>query len=708
MKNQHDWIAIVGNPNSGKSSIFNSLTGMRQQVGNFPGVTVDKKTGSFTSETGKKINLIDLPGLYSLYPHSQDEKLVVNILANPENEFHPKKIIYVVDALQLERHLLLASQLIDLGFPLVIAINMIDLAIENGITIDTEYIARKMGVPVIDVSARRGNNLDILKAMIVDEELAIPGPIKELNEEHKQLAINVCQVLKWESSSEPGTLAKCLLVANHAEWISGIDNKERQEIQSLVETNSFDVLDYQVVDTMARFDVFSTWVHKSYNKQEDNGNRITDKIDNVITHNIWGPLIFFVIMLLIFQALFAWATYPMDLIDGAFSWMGNSLKYLLGDSWFTSLLTDGILAGIGGIVIFIPQIFVLFLIISVLEEIGYMSRAVYMFDNVLQRFGLNGRSIVSLISGGACAIPAIMSTRTISNWKERLNTILVTPLISCSARIPVYIVLVAFVVPDEKVLGFFNLQGVVFMGLYMLSIISALASAYVFKKILKTKERSYLMIELPQYKKPIWKNIILTIRQKLWSFIWDAGKVIFVISIILWFLASYGPSEKMAIAEAEATAIALEKNLSVQESQNLMAAKKIEASYAGHMGKFIEPAIKPLGFDWKMGIALITSFAAREVFVSTMATIYSIGSSDDESTIRERLANEVNLETGEKVYTPAVALSLLIFYLFAMQCMSTLAVTKRETNSWKWPIVQFTYMTALAYLGSLLVYQLMT
>jgi ferrous iron transport protein B len=410
-------------------------------------------------------------------------------------------------------------------------------------------------------------------------------------------------------------------------------------------------------------------------------------------------------MALVFQALFAWASLPADWIDALFGTAGGAIQFALGEGWLSGLLVDGILAGIGGVAVFIPQIFLLFLLLGVLEEVGYMSRAVYMFDNVLQRFGLNGRSIVALVSGGACAIPAIMSTRTISNWKERLTTIMVTPLISCSARIPVYIVLVGFVVPADQKWGFFNLQGLVFFGLYVLSIISALVSAWVFKKVLKTGEKSMLMIELPLYKKPIWKNVMINLREKLWAFVWEAGKVIFFISIILWFLASYGPKEQMKQAEVETEIYALTNNFTPEQTQDLLAARKIEASYAGHMGKFIEPVIKPLGFDWKIGIALITSFAAREVFVGTMATIYAIGSSDDEGTIRERMGKEINQETGEKVYTPAVAMSLLVFYLFAMQCMSTLAITKRETNTWKWPIIQFVYMTALAYLGSLFVFQ---
>ncbi len=435
----------------------------------------------------------------------------------------------------------------------------------------------------------------------------------------------------------------------------------------------------------------------------------TDKIDSIITHRFFGPMIFFAIMFFVFQSIYAWSAAPMDWIDQFFAFSGSTVRDLLPAAWYTDLIVDGLIAGLGGILIFIPQITILFLLISILEETGYMSRAVFMFDGIMQKFGLNGRSIVSLVSSGACAIPAIMATRTISSWKERLNTMMVAPLISCSARIPVYAVLVGFVVPDNTVLGIFNAQGLVFMGLYLLGIIGSLAAALVFKKVLKVNnENSFLMIELPQYKPPIWKNAFLNVKEKVTTFIVEAGRVILLISVVLWFLASYGPTKAMDTATQEASIYIESNNLSEQSAEDYLAGKKIEASYAGHLGKFIEPAIRPLGFDWKIGIALLTSFAAREVFVGTMATIYSVGSADDEATVSERMASEINPATGAKVYTTATSLSLLIFYVFAMQCMSTLAVVKRETKSWKWPIIQFFYMGAMAYLGSLFVYQIMS
>jgi len=460
---------------------------------------------------------------------------------------------------------------------------------------------------------------------------------------------------------------------------------------------------------MSRYADFGPVARKVITQDKKAPKSATDKIDAIITHRVIGPLIFFAIMFFVFQAIYSWSEAPMDWIDQFFAFSSNIVRNILPAAWYTDLIVDGIIAGLGGILIFIPQITILFLLISILEETGYMSRAVFMFDGLMQRFGLNGRSIVSLVSSGACAIPAIMATRTISSWKERLNTILVSPLISCSARIPVYAVLIAFVVPEEKMYGIFNLQGLAFMGLYLLGIAGALLAALAFKYILNVKsENSYLMIELPQYKPPIWKNALLNVKEKVSTFIFEAGKVILVISVLLWFLASYGPSTAMQSAEKEATAYIETNNLSELESENYLASKKIEASYAGYLGKFIEPAIRPLGFDWKIGIALITSFAAREVFVGTMATIYSVGSADDQATISEKMAAEVHPSTGAKVYSPATSLSLLIFYVFAMQCMSTLAVVKRETKSWKWPTIQFFFMGAMAYFGSLIAYQLMS
>ncbi len=708
-KNQKIRVALVGNPNSGKSSLFNVLTGLRQSVSNFPGVTVDKKVGSATLENGQKIGIIDLPGLYSLHANSTDEKVVVNLLTDPNNKVYPDLIVYLADGTNLERHLLLATQIIDLRIPMIFALNMVDVLEDQEQDLHLSELENYLSIPTISISARNGTNVSALKTLIQNFDKSTKHKYvsnKSIYPLPDSLFSVTEEILKITNLKNAYT-AKIL--GHHHSWLSHLPTKDKEAIEWATARNKFDDIKNQIDETMARYSSFGSIAHKAVGRSKRNNISITDKIDSVITHRFLGPFIFFALMLFVFQAIYAWSEIPMDLIDRFFGFAGQTIQNIMPDAWYTSLLVDGIIAGVGGILIFIPQVTILFLLISILEETGYMSRAVYMFDGIMQKFGLNGRSIVSLVSSGACAIPAIMATRTISSWKERLNTIMVSPLISCSARIPVYAVLVGFVIPKGQVLGIFNTQGLVFMGLYLLGIIATLFSALVFKKILNIKsENSYLLIELPQYKPPIWKNAFLNVKEKVITFVVEAGKVIFVISIILWFLASYGPSTAMENAEKSASTHIRANNLQDADAKNYLASKKIEASYAGHLGKFIEPAIKPLGFDWKIGIALLTSFAAREVFVGTMATIYSVGSSDEESSLKEKMDAEVYPDSGQRVYTPATSLSLLIFYVFAMQCMSTLAVVRRETNSWKWPIIQFLYMGVLAYLGSFLVYTLMS
>jgi len=702
-------VALAGNPNSGKSSLFNILTGLRQSVSNFPGVTVDKKLGTAILNDKSKVSVIDLPGLYSMHPNSGDEKLVVNILTNRKDKNYPDLIVYVADATNLERHLLLATQIIDLKIPMIFALNMIDLIDEKNQTIETSALSKYLKVPVIKLSGRQGININELKSKIQnfvsdgEEGFVSEHSLYTLPENVKSIVDEVEKVTGVKNSYYSKILG------HHHEWLNHLSEEDSNAINSVVSQNSFDNIQNQINETMSRYADFGPIAQKVVQQSKHTPKSLTDKIDAIITHRVLGPVIFFAIMLFVFQAIYAWSEAPMDWIDQFFAFSGSIVRDILPEAWYTDLIVDGIIAGLGGILIFVPQITILFLLISILEESGYMSRAVFMFDGIMQRFGLNGRSIVSLVSSGACAIPAIMATRTISSWKERLNTILVSPLISCSARIPVYAILIAFVVPDNESYGIFNLQGLAFMSLYLLGIVGALGAALVFKYLLKAdNENSYLMIELPQYKPPIWKNAFLNVKEKVSAFIFEAGKVILIISILLWFMASYGPSTAMQNAKQEATSYIEANNLSELDAENHLASKKIEASYAGHLGKFIEPAIRPLGFDWKIGIALITSFAAREVFVGTMATIYSVGSADDNASIRERMAAEINPDTGLKVYTPATALSLLIFYVFAMQCMSTLAVVKRETKSWKWPIIQFAFMGAMAYFGSLIVYQILS
>lgn len=696
-------IALVGNPNCGKTSVFNVLTGMHQKTGNFPGVTVDKKIGKFNLDNEYQSELIDLPGTYSLYPLSKDERIVIQSLLQKSDPNYPELVIYVIDSMHIEKNLLLFTQIRDLGIPVVLALNMTDLATKNGIRINTVKLAEKLNTPVVRISGRTGEGMEDLKQEVVNL-LKIENPeacncFYKLGENEKKVA-NLFQEVFPEYNEY-----QALVIAHHYGWLPISENERRKSYQILAE-NKFDALDAQVNETMQRFNAFTPIVRKTV-KQEGNKSEVTKKLDGLLTNNIFGLLIFFGIMTVVFQSIFQLASYPMDLIDNGISALASLTKASLPSGWFTNLLAEGLISGIGGILIFIPQIAILFLFISLLDEVGYMARVAYLLDRIMMKFGLNGRSVVALISGAACAIPAIMSTRTISNPKERLITILVTPFISCSARIPVYAILIAFVVPKTQIFGFFNMQGLVFMGLYLLGIFAAIGSSFVLSKIIGKSEQSYLLLELPDYKMPSFRNIFHEVWEKVSQFVFEAGKIILIISIALWFSASYGPSNHLEEAKANAIELAIQKGLNETQTEDLIAAKKLEVSYIGHLGKFIEPAIEPLGYDWKIGIALISSFAAREVFVGTMATIYSIGSEGEQSTIQKKMRKEINQDTGQPRFTLAVSLSLLIFYVFAMQCMGTLAVVYRETKTWKYPIFQFFFMTGLAYLSSFIVYQLL-
>lgn len=707
MMNKTFTLGLLGNPNSGKSSLFNQLTGLRQKVGNFPGVTVDKKTGSIILPNGEQATIIDFPGTYSLHPTSEDERIVLNVVTNPNDGSYPDAIVYVASVMQLEKHLLLFTQLQDLHFPMILVLTMSDVAKKQGIETQIDTLSKKLNCPVILLSNRTGEGIPALQEAILHvknnlSSFSPPPPFFKLSKTERQWAEQLSFL-----NAKDSLPYRNLLCLHHFENLHFLDTAKKEELQKISDSANFSSLDEQVRETMARYDDFTPIVRQT-TTQAQTPKTITDTIDTIVMHRIWGPIIFFGLMLFVFQAIFTWASYPMDWIEMGIGAINEGLRQLLPAGWMTNLLTEGVIAGLGGVLVFVPIIAILFFLITLLEAAGYMARAVFMFDSIMQKFGLNGRSIVALISGGACAIPAVMSARTISNSKERLITILVTPLISCSARIPVYVVLIGFVVPATTVLGIFSLQALAFMGLYLLGIVAALFSAYVFHKILKTQERSFLTMQLPEYRRPQLRTVLIIVWEKVKIFTLEAGRIILVISIILWLLATYGPAQKMEEAKAVALATAVEQKLDEQQTDDLVAAKSIEASYVGHIGKFIEPVIRPLGFDWKIGIALVTSFAAREVFVGTMATIYSIGSTDEEFAIRDRMAKEVYPDTGKPVYTLATSLSLLLFYVFAMQCMSTLAVVKRETNGWKWPMVQFLFMSAMAYFSSLAAYQLLS
>lgn len=643
-------IALFGNPNTGKSSLFNRLTGLRQHVGNFPGVTVDKHSGYLTV-SGTEIEIIDFPGTYSIYPRSKDEEVVYSVISDPNNKNFPEKVAVVLDSTNLERNLLLFTQIYDLGLPIALVLNMTDVASRNGFEINTGQLQEAFPeAKIIRTNARIGTGLSELKEWMA--ETAVPRETFRAN-----------------------------------------SLKDKDDLAG------------QVQDTNERFEWIKPLVSKvvSKKKQEES---FSNKIDKWLVHPVFGYLIFLVLLLVIFQVVFTLASYPMDWIDLGTSSLASWLGEIMPEGIFTSLVVDGVIPGIGGVLIFIPQIGLLFFMLSILEETGYMARVVFITDKLMRPFGLNGKSVVPLLSSAACAIPGIMATRTISSWQERLTTILVAPLISCSARLPVYTLLISLVIPNKLVFNFLNLQGLVLFGLYLLGIVSALLVAWVIKQFFKKKELSVFLLEMPAYKTPRWGNVGIEVFEKVKIFVLDAGKIILAISIILWALASFGPGDDMEKYAKEVPLPVVQTEEAMTDYETRVASTKLEHSYMGHMGKFIEPVIKPLGYDWKMGISLLTSFAAREVFVGSLATIYSVHDADDNPTqLMDKLKAQKRPD-GTPTYTLASGLSLLIFYVFAMQCMATLAVVKRETKSWKWPMVQLGYMGFLAYLGAYITYTL--
>ncbi|MDZ4822055.1 MAG: ferrous iron transporter B [Flavobacteriales bacterium] len=641
-------IALIGNPNTGKSSLFNLLTGLNQQVGNFPGITVDKRTGTAWLNAERKVEVLDLPGLYSIYPHSKDEHIVFDILSNPEHTDHPELLIVLADASNLERNLLLFSQLYDLNLPIVLVLTMPDAAEAKSLKIDIAALSKQFtDTPVLFLNGRTGAGLDELKKTLLNYQ-----PENKLSDENAGIMRNMLGDASAQTLDAQRRYASIRSVLRKVQH---------------VEKNSF---------------------RKSAG----------EKLDSILIHPFWGYAIFIAILLVIFQFIYRLAAIPMNWIDSLFLQLSVWTKTILPQGVFTDLLAEGIVPGLGGVVIFVPQIALLFFFLSLLEETGYMSRVVFIMDKLVRPFGLNGKSVVPLMSSVACAIPGVMATRNINSWKDRLITIMVAPLMSCAARIPVYTLLIALVVPNKKVFNFFDLQGLVLFGLYSLGLVSVLAIAWVMKFFIKARERSFLLMEMPQYRWPRWRAVTLTMWEKVRVFVVDAGKVILAISIILWALASYGPSERMDAALAKVEAPSLNNSISTKEYESKRASVKLENSYIGILGKTIEPVIEPIGYDWKIGIALITSFAAREVFVGSMATIYSVGENfEDNRTLIERLRTEINPKTQQPVYTLASGLSLMVFYVFAMQCMATFAVVKRETNSWKWPLLQMLYMGVLAY-----------
>lgn len=695
-------IAIIGNPNVGKSTIFNQLTGLNQKIGNYPGVTVDKKVGLMNYK-GNSYQIIDLPGTYSLYPNSEDEIIANRVLSQTNQAEKPEFVLMVIDSSQLSRGLFLATQLIDLGLSLAIVLNMSDLATKRNITIKTFEIFKALGVPILSTDARGEKGLDQIRDLIHTRNFSKKGSFIAIDEVVPESLLDEVQS-KFDLPNQ--YQAYQMLRFGRVDKVIPLEG--RDWIKSKLESLDFDLSAAQLEETKIRYRKITKIVESAVVKEIPD-QKATSGLDGVFLHPVFGYVIFAAILLIIFQAIFAWASVPMDLIDGFFAELSGRVRDVLPAGPISSLISEGIIPGIGGVVIFIPQIAMLFGFLAILEDTGYMSRVVFLMDRWMRPYGLHGKSVVPLISGVACAIPGVMAARNIGNWKEKIITIMVTPLMSCSARLPVYVILIGLVVPDKNI-GFINLQALTLLGLYFLGIVGVLGTALLLKNILKTTEKSFLMVELPSYRAPRWWDVILTMYNKSKTFVMEAGKVILAISVILWVLASYGPPSRMdEIRISSEAKLAIATNPEQEEQiQTETSSLLLENSFIGIMGRGIEPVIRPLGYDWKIGIALIASFAAREVFVSTIATIYSIGGDpEDDLTIRQKLNQQIR-PNGDKVYNIATAFSLMVFYAFAMQCMSTVAVVYRETKSWKWPLIQTAYMTGLAYLSAFIVYQILS
>jgi len=679
----------VGNPNCGKTTLFNKLTGLNQKVGNFPGVTVEKRSGLCTMADGQKYEIIDLPGSYSLSSTSPDEKVVQDILLDTKNASFPDVVILIADVTNLKRNLFLVTQIIDLGFPVIMALNMSDVAKKKKIQVNIEGLRNALNVPTIEVSAKK-ESASSLKSKFLAEHSKKGEPTID----SKKIGGKTLGLLaeKYPNQNQY-RLFKSLNNLDSLPWLA-----DKKFYELIVQNSSYNRNEAELHEINNRYEkiqeiIAANVINEIPNTEDDT----TTRIDKIVIHPVWGFLIFISVFFLLFQSVFTLAQIPMEIITNGMAFLSDSISNVLPAGYISNFITEGLLAGISGILVFLPQIMLLFGLITVLEDSGYLSRISFMSDRLLRMFGMNGKSIIPLVGGFACSVPAIMAARSIESRKERLITIFITPLMSCSARLPVYVFLTAFIVPNEMVGGIISLQGLFMMGLYLLGIVFSLVIAVILNKFLKITERSSFIMELPKYGIPTFKNVFSTMINKGKTFVFEAGKIIIIASVVLWFLSSFGPSSDRERIETKYTSETMLQSHTLQEIEVLKSSERLEYSYIGYFGKSIEPVITPLGFDWKVGIALITSFAAREVFVGTMTTIYSVGSDKNS---KEALASIK--------FDKPTAFSLLIFYVFALQCMSTIAIVKQETGKWKFAITQFLVFTGMAYLGSFITYQLMS
>ena len=691
-------VALIGNPNTGKTSVFNALTGLNQKVGNYPGITVEKKQGICRLNRTTKAHIIDLPGTYSLNASSMDESVVIELLLNKNDKDFPDVAVVVSDIENLKRNLLLFTQIKDLEIPTLLVINMSDQMKRKGIALDVALLEEQLKTKIALVSTRENKGIDQIKTFLLNHRSLSKEGLTDIASIDPEYFQHLATVFPNQS------LYKLWLVITQDINFAKVDRQRfdaatGQKIQSESHLKRL-----QQKETIKRYQIINNALKETYVIDRKKATDIRSRLDRVLIHPFWGYVIFFLILLTIFQVIFDWSSVPMDFIDSSFSQLSDAVKNTLPPGIFTNLIAEGVISGLGGIVIFVPQIAFLFLFIAVLEETGYMSRVVFLMDRGLRRYGLSGKSVIPLISGTACAIPAVMATRNIENWKERLITILVTPFTTCSARLPVYLILIALVIPEGTFLGM-SYQGLALMGLYLLGFVMALFSAAILQRFFPSPGKTYFVIEMPNYKLPLLKNVGITVVEKTRSFVVDAGKIILAMSVLLWVMASFGPGESFGEAEQRVQQSHPELALTSEAYAQKVAAYKLEHSFIGILGKTIEPAITPLGYDWKIGIALISSFAAREVFVSSLATIYSVGN-DQEETIKNKMAAE-RKPNGKALFDFPTGVSLMLFYAFAMQCMSTLAIVKKETNSWKWPLIQLFGMTTIAYLAAFSAYQIL-